>query len=90
MGLIKLIGIYFATDPNATHYKAHHKGVILKAQVDLGKVKHMTGLDPTMTLGKLGQEGFDSVYLPQGDGTNLRSEEYVIYEPSRVVHIERA
>jgi len=76
--------IYFAADPKATFHKAigsnSHQGVILGAQVELGKVCKMgTWCERSMTLEKLHSMGCDSITFNPGDG-----DEFVIYEPWRV------
>ena len=80
-------GIYFAMNPNDTNFKARSKGVILKAHVDVGACKILNCFNPGLNGEKLKQEGFDSVFLPTGDGINLNSNEYVVYDPSKVKNI---
>ena len=71
-----------------TNQKAHKHGAILQANVDVGRAKIMTHVDHGMTLAKLNAEGFDSVFLPAGDGV-VSKNEYVVYEPYRVTNIRR-
>ena len=77
-------GIYFAVTPYDTHHKANKHGVILRAQVKLGRVLKLTAEgDPNMTLERLLQRGYDSVMIPRPGGT-----EYVVYIPEQVLGIE--
>jgi hypothetical protein len=79
-------GIYFAADPNVLDQKAHQKGVILSAQVDLGRVmlaqkSHVHAGEDWAAI--LDHRGFDSVKC-----TEIRSgDEYVIYDAQRVKSI---
>merc|ERR1719160_806504 len=81
-------GIYFATTKELTSHKAHAHGVILKAYVSLGKILTLeSGGDNSMTLGKLQSQGFDSVCIARQVSSG---HEYVVYDPERVLLIERA
>ncbi|KAA6369302.1 MAG: hypothetical protein EZS28_035172 [Streblomastix strix] len=75
-------GIYFALNKDDTNQKAHHHGTILRADVDVGRAKIMTRFDHSLTGARLADEGYDSVFLPTGDGSNLSANEYVIYDPN--------
>ena len=75
-------------NPDDTFFKAQKKGVIIKAIVDIGAPKIMTKYDNKLTLKDLKEQGFDSVFLPSGDGLNISANEYVIYEPQRVKKVE--
>jgi hypothetical protein len=76
-------GIYFAETPEATEKKAHHKGVILEADVNLGKqLKIDVNGDKGISLATLKLAGYDSVLIPRGPGN-----EHVVYESSRVTNI---
>ena len=79
-------GIYFAADPGYTGHKAHRRGVILEARVDVGRYKAIVGSDPNVTLSSLRQEGYDSIRVERNVGSG---QEYVVYEPWRVRHIKR-
>lgn len=80
-------GIYFATTPELTGHKARGKGVILKAYVRLGKVLTLPEHgDTRMTLEKLRSMGFDSVCIARKVSSG---HEYVVYDPSQVLHIEK-
>ncbi|KAA6394943.1 MAG: hypothetical protein EZS28_009524 [Streblomastix strix] len=81
-------GIYFALNQHDTFQKAHQHGTILKAKVNVGRAKIMTSFDWGLNGQKLENEGFDSVFLPTGDGSNLSANEYVIYDPRRVLSVE--
>jgi len=81
-------GIYFATTKELTSHKAHAHGTILKAYVSLGKILTLeSGGDNSMTLGKLQSQGFDSVCIARQVSSG---HEYVVYDPERVLLIERA
>eukprot|EP00746_Dinoflagellata_sp_MGD_P026287 gnl/MRDRNA2_/MRDRNA2_16191_c0_seq1.p1 gnl/MRDRNA2_/MRDRNA2_16191_c0~~gnl/MRDRNA2_/MRDRNA2_16191_c0_seq1.p1 ORF type:complete len:241 (-),score=30.93 gnl/MRDRNA2_/MRDRNA2_16191_c0_seq1:69-791(-) len=81
-------GIYFATSQELTGHKAHAHGVILKAYVRLGKILTLEPEgDTKMTLGKLKSHGFDSVCIARKVSSG---QEYVVYDPTQVLLIERA
>ena len=81
-------GIYFATNEELTAHKAHAHGVILKAYVSLGKILTLEADgDPSMTLRKLNGMGYDSVCIARKVSSG---QEYVVYEPSRVLKVVRA
>jgi len=65
-------GIYFADSPRETNGKAHRHGVMIKCEVDRGKVKSVghSG-DSSITHRSLKREGYDSVKIsrPGGDET---------------------
>jgi hypothetical protein len=79
--------IYFTADPSHVHSKAHSRGVILQAQVDLGRVMMATKshVGPNEDwAGILDRRGYDSVQcqdIPSGD-------EFVVYDPRRVRSIK--
>jgi len=78
-------GIYFAISPEDTSKKAispdSHKGFIIAAQVDVGRVLHLSKkCDWSMTDQKLQSEQYDSVTFNPGDGV-----EYVVYSSDRVL-----
>lgn len=78
-------GIYFATSRKATYGKAigpdSHKGFMIEAQVQIGRVKHLSKTcDRRMTGAKLSRWGYDSITFNPGDGA-----EYVVYASSRVI-----
>jgi len=82
-------GIYFATTPAATNTKAigpdSHKGFIIEAQVDVGRVLHMSKTcDRSMTGEKLKNRNYDSVTFNPGDG-----DEYIVYSNSRVLSTKK-
>lgn len=76
-------GIYFATTAEDTDHKALSRGVVLTADVRLGRVKtlDMNG-DPTMTFERLEKEGYDSTMIMRPGGI-----EYVVYNPDQVSNI---
>mmetsp|Transcript_24996 Transcript_24996/g.58146 ORF Transcript_24996/g.58146 Transcript_24996/m.58146 type:complete len:311 (-) Transcript_24996:106-1038(-) len=81
-------GIYFAMSPEETYSKAigpdSHKGCILRAQVDVGRVLHLGRRCGRMSLHRLQAMHYDSVSFNPGDG-----QEYVVYSSSRVLLIDR-
>lgn len=80
--------IYFATSRKATYTKAigpdSHKGFMIEATVDVGRVKHRGRHCGGMSAGKLARWGYDSITFNPGDGP-----EYVIYSPSRVLSMRQ-
>ena len=73
-------GIYFAVSKSDTDHKAHKKGVILSADVRLGRVKKISSSgDGSITFKSLQSEGYDSVEIPRPGGT-----EFVVYSPDQV------
>ena len=78
-------GIYFATSAELTEYKAQHKGVVLRARVQLGRVKTLgPSGDHSMTGSRLLAEGYDSVKIMRSAGT-----EYVVYSSDQVSQIRQ-
>lgn len=75
-------GIYFTDDASTTNYKAHFKGVIIKADVLLGNPKTIYGQDGSITFEKLLREGYDSVFLIRPTGA-----EYVVYNSDQVRNV---
>lgn len=83
-------GIYFATTPEATETKAigtdSHKGFIIEATVDIGRVREMPSTcDVKMTGDKLAASSYDSITFNPGDGA-----EYVVYSARRVLSMRQA
>ena len=81
-------GIYFATTAEATHAKSRSKGIVLSADVLLGKEKHVNGTETD--LGKtnfhlLHNEGFDSICIDMARS----GKEYVVYNYDQVETIQR-
>lgn len=77
-------GIYFAITPEATHHKAHHKGVILECEVLLGAVKRIeTPGNWALSEAERAAHGYDSIQI---DG--LTDMEYVVYDPDRIISIQ--
>ena len=72
-------GIYFAETAEDARRKAHQTGVVLKCEVELGKV-HKLGFhgDESLHGSRLKEMGCDSVSIAR-NGT-----EYCVYEPHRV------
>ena len=81
-------GIYFATTEQLTGHKARRHGVILEAEVDLGKVHTLPAEgDRGMTLQKLRRlpgGPFNSVCIAR---PVTSGQEYVVYDPSQVIRI---
>ena len=67
--------------------KAHFKGAVICALVDLGRKKIVEISDRSITLQKLNNEGYDSVYVPGIIPTpmgRVSRDEFVVYEKHRV------
>ena len=78
-------GIYFAQTPYETNHKAHQKGTILKAQVDLGQQKYIgPNGDKYMNGNKLNNQGYDSVRIGRPGGT-----EHVVYDSNKVKYVTK-
>jgi len=82
-------GIYFALSPQATTTKAigpdSHKGAMLQAEVDVGRVKYMSKTcDRGLTGETVVREGYDSVSFNPGDG-----QEYIVYSSSKVISVKQ-
>jgi len=80
-------GIYFATSAAATNTKAigpdSHKGYILEAKVDVGRVKYMPRTcDRSLNGGAVAAQGYDSVSFDPGDG-----QEFIVYSNSRILSV---
>lgn len=76
-------GIYFALSPQETERKAESKGVMLFADVYVGRMLFLIGPRNTIDGNMLYQLGFDSVW------TNLRSgPEVVVYWQEQVTNIQ--
>jgi large subunit ribosomal protein L40e len=75
-------GIYFAASAEDAARKAHHNGVVLECQVDLGRV-HDVGFngDSSLCLVKVRAQQCDSLRIPRNGQPGT---EYCVYEPSRV------
>ena len=81
-------GIYFAKTAEATHAKSHSKGVVLSADVRLGKVKYVNGSEPGLSdtrYTQLQAEGFDSVCI----SSRHSEDEYVLYNYDQVENINQ-
>jgi len=82
-------GIYFATSIEATNTKAigpdSHKGQMLQAQVNVGKVKYMSAsCDRGLSGQQVANEGYDSVSFNPGDG-----QEYIVYDKNHVLSVKK-
>lgn len=80
--------IYFATSPQATVTKTSgidsHKGYMLQATVDVGRVKHMPSTcDMSMTGQKLQDMGYDTITFNPVDG-----DEYVVFCSTQVLEVK--
>ena len=79
-------GIYFAASSSDTGHKAHRRGVILKARVNLGRIKIVEhGHEAGVNARSVSSQGYDSVRINRHGGT-----EYCVYDESRITNIERA
>lgn len=82
--------IYFATSPAETYTKAigadSHKGAMLQAQVDVGRVLHENRKcgSKQHDEAELARLGYDSISFNPGDG-----DEYVIYDKHKVLSIKQ-
>lgn len=81
-------GIYFATTAASTSHKAVKQGIILQAYVSLGKILTLEADgDKLMTPEKLNGMHYDSVCIARKVSSG---HEYVVYDPKRVLLIEKA
>jgi hypothetical protein len=79
-------GIYFAASAADTGHKAHKRGVLLKARVNLGRIKTVEhGREAGVNARTVRAEGYDSVKINRRGGI-----EYCVYDSSRVTNVERA
>jgi hypothetical protein len=77
-------GIYFAAFAADTGHKAHKRGVLLKARVNLGRIKTVEhGREAGVNARTVRAEGYDSVKINRHGGT-----EYCVYDSSRVTSVE--
>jgi hypothetical protein len=77
-------GIYFAESERETQGKAHSHGVMIVANVKLGRSKHVPpNGDQSITHRSLIHEGYDSVMIPRPGGT-----EWVVYNYDQVEIIQ--
>jgi hypothetical protein len=85
LGMAGTKGIYFALKPEETHHKCRQMGVILECRVDIGNIlKISPNGDVSLSPEALKQRGdFQSVFIPR-----TRGNEYVIYDPKRVINIK--
>ena len=70
--------------------KAHFTGALICALVDLGRMKIVEFSDRSITLRKLNDEGYDSVYMPGiilDPNGRVNRDEFVVYEKHRVKKI---
>ena len=76
-------GIYFAETAEDARRKAHQTGVVLKCEVELGKVQKL-GFhgDESLHGSRLKEMGCDSVSIAR------KGTEYCLYEPQRVAVVE--
>jgi hypothetical protein len=76
-------GIYLAETEEDAKRKAHQHGVVIKCEVDLGKV-HKVGFDgdESLCLSRLKAKGCNSVSIAR------KGTEYCVYEPQRVAVVE--
>lgn len=78
-------GIYFAASITDTDRKAETKGVILEAEVLLGRIQTFTGPSRDITFQKLLKMGYDSTFIMMNSGP-----EYVVYNSDQVRNIRYA
>jgi len=82
-------GIYFATTPQATYWKAiaasSNHGFIIAVRVNVGRVLHLgKHCNGGLNSANMHQKGYDSVRFNPGDG-----DEVVIYDASRVLSMRQ-
>jgi hypothetical protein len=79
-------GIYFAECASDTGHKAHRRGFILKARVNLGRIKIVEqGRENGVNAHSVSAEGCNSVKINRRHGI-----EYCVYDSSRITNIELA
>jgi len=79
---------YFATTIKDTDRKAHKKGWIVQARVDMGRSKVTQEWDRSLTAAKLQAEGLDTVYMIGEGLTDATGAEVVVYDPSRIYVVD--
>jgi hypothetical protein len=79
--------IYFADSPNAAECKSRHHGVMLVADVNLGRTLRLTGPNSTLCRAGMDQLGYQSV---MGRAATTHPWEYAVYNPAQVTNIRRA
>ena len=77
-------GIYFAMSKEDTHRKARNHGVILAADVTLGRTKHLSN-SARSSFAQLNNEGYDSIRL-----TCYNGDEIIVYNWDQVNNIRES
>lgn len=76
-------GMYCAEKAADTDHKATNRGVVLKADVRLGRTKTVSENGACFTtFHSLRREGYDSVLIPRHNG-----REFVVYHPDQVTNV---
>ena len=90
-------GIYFATNPKATHNKAvrvtKQDGVILQCSVVLGNIMFTSKTNRSMSFEKMLDKGFDSIMYNGATISNgvemakddFRNSEYIVYSLDQII-----
>ena len=82
-------GIYFATDSSKSAQQIHTGGSnkLLLCDVLLGKSKKVCSADTKLSLNKIRDEGFDSVFAPRDSKATggVLNDEFVIYDPDQAL-----
>jgi len=90
-------GIYFATSISDASLKSAKNGVVLECDVDLGRVMKLAIGNPTFTLKKIRELGYDTIMTEFWGGWGAMGwaeeiphicafvgKEYCVYEPFRI------
>ena len=88
-------GIYFATSISDASLKSAKNGVVLECDVDLGRVMKLAIGNPTFTLKKIRELGYDTIMTEFWGGRGAMGwaeiplvvafgKEYCVYEPFRI------
>jgi hypothetical protein len=77
--------IYFAESERDTNHKAKSHGVVLQADVHLGRSKRLSPSGEQTNYSQLKSQGYDSVTIDRPGGT-----EYAVYNYGQVKNIRRA
>ena len=82
---MSVISSHFAATASDAQRKARiDRSVVLRARVDVGRVKLLEHMDPRITFDSLAASDYDSVRL-----TAMNGDEFVVYNSRQVDRIER-
>jgi hypothetical protein len=79
--------IYFAGNPKLAGRKSRHHGVVLVADVNLGRTLSLDRPNSTLSLARMEKLGYQSV---MGRAGPAHPWEYAVYNPAQVTNIRRA